>query len=32
MSTDNAALVRRGFEAFLRGDFDALMIAQVAPA
>jgi hypothetical protein len=24
MSTDNAALVRRGFEAFLRGDFDAL--------
>jgi ketosteroid isomerase-like protein/catechol 2,3-dioxygenase-like lactoylglutathione lyase family enzyme len=24
MSTDNAAVVRRGFEAFLRGDFDAL--------
>jgi len=24
MSTGNAALVRRGFEAFLRGDFDAL--------
>jgi len=24
MSTDNAALVRRGFEAFLRGDFAAL--------
>src|SRR3954451_8934721 len=24
MNTDNAALIRRGFEAFLNGDFDAL--------
>jgi ketosteroid isomerase-like protein/catechol 2,3-dioxygenase-like lactoylglutathione lyase family enzyme len=30
MSTDNAALVRRGFEAFLSGDFDALR-AVLAP-